>query len=78
MGKIPVIGFGNLPESRIEYEIEGNGDASYELDIKLKDGKEVKLEVDAASGKIVGDKETELYQIGKEWVDWLITPDDGK
>ncbi len=50
----------------IEYEIEGNGDASYEFDIKAKDGKEVKLEVDAGSGKIVEDTETELYQIGKE------------
>ncbi len=49
-----------------EYEIESNGDASYEFDIKTKVGSEVKLEVDAASGKIVEDKQTELYQIGKE------------
>lgn len=50
----------------IEYEIESNGEVSYEFDIKTQDGKEVKLEVDAASGKIIEDKETELYQIGKE------------
>jgi len=49
-----------------EYEIESNGDASYEFDIKTKEGKEVKVEVDAATGKIIEDKETELYQIGKE------------
>jgi uncharacterized membrane protein YkoI len=49
-----------------EFEIESNGDASYEFDIKTKDGKEVKLEVDAATGKIIEDKETEIYQIGKE------------
>lgn len=49
-----------------EYEIESNGAASYEFDIKTPAGGEVKLEVDAASGNIVEDKETELYQIGKE------------
>ena len=49
-----------------EFEIESNGDASYEFDIKLKDGREVKLEVDAATGKISEDKETEIFQIGKE------------
>lgn len=50
----------------VEYEIEENGDASYEFDIKPKDGGEVKLEVDAATGKIVEDKQPEIYQIGKE------------
>lgn len=49
-----------------EYEIESNGEASYEFDIKTKDGKEMKLEIDAATGKTVEDKQTELYQIGKE------------
>lgn len=47
-----------------EYEIESDGAASYEFDIKTKDG-EVKVEVDAASGKIV-EHSTEIYQIGKE------------
>ena len=49
-----------------EYEIESNGVPSYEFDIKTEGGKEIKLEVDAVSGKIIEDKETELYQIGKE------------
>ena len=49
----------------VEYEIEPNGDASYEFDIITKDGKEMKVEVDAATGKIVEASE-ELYQIGKE------------
>ena len=47
-----------------EYEIEPDGAASYEFDIKTKDG-EVKVEVDATSGKIV-ENSSELYQIGKE------------
>lgn len=49
----------------IEYEIESNGNASYEFDIKTKDG-EVKLEVDASTGRIIEDNEKEFYQIGKE------------
>jgi uncharacterized membrane protein YkoI len=50
---------------QLEYEIESNGDASYEFDIKGKDGKEMKVEVDASSGKIV-EANGEIYQIGKE------------
>jgi uncharacterized membrane protein YkoI len=49
----------------VEYEIESNGDASYEFDIKTDKG-EVKLEVDATTGKITEEKQTEIYQIGKE------------
>lgn len=49
----------------LEYEIEPNGDASYEFDIKTKDGKEMKVEVDAATGKIV-EANSEIYQIGRE------------
>lgn len=49
----------------IEYEIEANGDASYEFDIETDQG-EVKLEVDAATGKIIEDDEHEIYQIGQE------------
>ena len=49
-----------------EYEIEAHGDASYEFDIRLADGSEVKLEVDAATGRIVEDYEQEWYQMGKE------------
>jgi len=48
-----------------EYEIESDGKASYEFDIKTTDGKEYKIEVDAATGKIVESNE-EAYQIGKE------------
>lgn len=49
-----------------EFEIEANGEASYEFDIQTNSGKKVKLEVDAASGKIVEDDEEEIYQIGLE------------
>lgn len=49
-----------------EYEIEGNGDASYEFDIRTAEGRELKVEVDAASGRIVEDDQEELYQIGVE------------
>ncbi|MFI3119516.1 MAG: PepSY domain-containing protein [Methylococcaceae bacterium] len=51
---------------QVEYEIESDGSASYEFDIKTADKGEIKLEVDAASGKIVEDNEKEIYQIGKE------------
>ncbi|WP_204369055.1 PepSY domain-containing protein [Methylocucumis oryzae] len=49
----------------VEYEIEPDGKASYEFDIKTKDGKEMKVEVDATSGEIV-EANSELYQVGKE------------
>lgn len=49
----------------VEYEIEQDGKASYEFDIKGKDGKEHKVEVDATTGAIVEDNE-EDFQIGKE------------
>ena len=49
----------------VEYEIEPDGAASYEFDIKTKDGKEFKVEVDATTGKIV-EANQEFYQIGKE------------
>ena len=48
-----------------EYEIESNGDASYEFDIETDKG-EVKMEVDAATGKIVEEAQEEVYQIGQE------------
>jgi len=52
--------------TEVEYEIESNGNSSYEFDIKTADKGEVKLEVDASSGKIIEDNEKEIYQIGKE------------
>ena len=48
-----------------EYEIESDGKASYEFDIVLKNGKEMKVEVDATSGKIVEANE-EVWQSGDE------------
>ena len=54
---------GNLVET--EYELEPNGKASYEFDIEEADGEEIKVEVDASSGKIV-EVSYEVYQIGKE------------
>lgn len=48
-----------------EYELEPDGKASYEFDILEADKEEVKVEVDATTGKIV-EKSYEVYQIGKE------------
>lgn len=48
-----------------EYEIEPDGAASYEFDIRQADGTEVKVEVDATTGKIVEDH-PEHFQIGIE------------
>lgn len=48
-----------------EYEIESDGKASYEFDIKSADGNEYKVEVDATTGKVV-ESNLEVYQIGKE------------
>ena len=49
----------------VEYEMEPNGDASYEFDVLGADGKETKVEVDATSGKIV-EANVEHFQIGME------------
>ena len=48
----------------IEFEIEENGDASYEIDIAGADG-ERKIEVDATRGTIT-ENNPELFQIGVE------------
>jgi uncharacterized membrane protein YkoI len=48
-----------------EYEIKTDGPAVYEFDVKTKDGKKVKVEVDAVSGKIV-ESSQRIYQIGRE------------
>jgi uncharacterized membrane protein YkoI len=47
-----------------EYEIKTDGPAVYEFDVKTKDGKKVKVEVDAAGGKIV-ESSQHIYQIGR-------------
>ena len=49
----------------VEYEIEENGDASYEFDIVNKKGVETKVEVDAATGKII-EVAIEEWEIGVE------------
>lgn len=48
-----------------EYEIESNGDASYEFDIYDRPGVTWKVEVDAASGEIV-EVAMEEWDIGRE------------
>ena len=49
----------------VEFEIEENGDASYELDIVDDKGVETKVEVNAANGKII-EVSTEEWEIGEE------------
>jgi len=49
----------------VEYEIEENGDASYEFDIVNSKGVETKIEVDAATGKII-EVSIEEWEIGIE------------
>ncbi len=49
----------------VEYEIEENGDASYEFDIVNDKGIETKVEVDAATGKII-EVAIEEWEIGIE------------
>jgi uncharacterized membrane protein YkoI len=49
----------------VEYEIEADGSASYEIDIDMTSGREMKIEVDASSGEIV-EANRELWQVGRE------------
>ncbi len=49
----------------VEYEIEANGDPSYEFDIVDSDGTEWKIEVSAESGKII-EVQVEEWEIGAE------------
>ncbi|MEW8534224.1 MAG: PepSY domain-containing protein [Candidatus Thiodiazotropha endolucinida] len=49
----------------IEYEIEDNGDASYEIDVVDEAGTEFKVEVDAVSGKVI-EVHVEKWEIGEE------------
>ncbi len=49
----------------VEYEIESNGDATYEFDIVDKSGVEWKVEVSAASGKVI-EVHVEQWEIGEE------------
>ncbi|MCF6204379.1 MAG: PepSY domain-containing protein [Methylococcaceae bacterium] len=49
----------------VEYEIEEDGSASYEFDIVNDKGVETKVEVDAATGKII-EVAIEEWEIGEE------------
>lgn len=49
----------------VEYEIEANGDASYEFDIVNSKGVETKVVVDATTGKII-EVAIEEWEIGEE------------
>ncbi len=49
----------------VEYEIEANGDASYEMDVVNANGTEFKIEVDAATGAII-EVAVEQWEIGEE------------
>jgi uncharacterized membrane protein YkoI len=49
----------------VEYEVEPNGDLSYEFDVRGADGSEQKIEIDAKTGAVV-EHNAELYQIGAE------------
>jgi uncharacterized membrane protein YkoI len=49
----------------VEYEIEANGDGSYEIDIVSDKGVQTKVEVDALSGKII-ETSIEAWEIGEE------------
>ncbi len=49
----------------VDYEIESNGDATYEFDIIDGNGKETKVEVDAATGKII-EVSIEEWEVGEE------------
>lgn len=51
--------------AEVEYELESDGTASYEFDITEADMEEVKVEVDATTGKIT-EVSYEVYQIGQE------------
>jgi uncharacterized membrane protein YkoI len=49
-----------------EYEIESSGASSYEFDVRTADGRELKLEVDAASGRVIDDEQEEFHQTGRD------------
>jgi uncharacterized membrane protein YkoI len=49
----------------VEYEIEENGEPTFEIDIMGKNGVETKVEVDAITGKII-EVSIEKWEIGAE------------
>jgi uncharacterized membrane protein YkoI len=48
----------------VEFEIESNGAATYEIDLITENGKEYKIEVDAASGELI-EMAVERWEIGE-------------
>jgi len=55
---------GDVVDSEVSFEADGS--PSYEFDIKLANGKEMEVEVDAVTGKLAENPEEEIYQIGVE------------
>ena len=49
----------------VEFEIESNGDPTYEIDVVNEDGTEFKIEVDAVNGAII-EVAVERWEIGEE------------
>jgi uncharacterized membrane protein YkoI len=49
----------------VEFEIESDGSATYEIDVITENGKEFKIEVDAASGAII-EMSVERWEVGEE------------
>lgn len=49
----------------VEYEVESDGTAVYEFDIDMTDGREMKVEINAANG-LVHEANQEIWQIGWE------------
>ena len=54
-----------FPRNVVEYELESNGNASYEINLVSADGTEFKIEVDAATGNIM-EVPVEAWEIGQE------------
>lgn len=50
---------------KVEYEVESDGTAVYEFDIDMMDGREMKVEINAANGDVV-EANQEIWQIGWE------------
>ena len=67
LAKAKEIGLGLYPGEiiEIEFELEEDGRAVYEFDIATENGREMKIEIDAATGE-VHEETRELWQIGYE------------
>lgn len=67
LAKAKEIALGKYPGEiiEIEFELEEDGKAVYEFDISTDNGREMKIEIDAATGKL-HEETRELWQIGYE------------